>query len=67
MPISGCRKGFEFGTLYWARTISIAKLGFDDEGSSSFYLDHRRFQNVKIIQGLADAHEASLQILLDFS
>jgi hypothetical protein len=68
MPLFGsCRKGFRVWYSIGQRTISIAKLGFDVKGSSSFYLDilYRRFQMAsRIINwGLADAHEASLQTI----
>jgi hypothetical protein len=52
------------------RTISIAKLGFDVKGSSSFIwisIGVSKMASRIINRGLADAHEASLQILLDFS
>jgi hypothetical protein len=43
--MAGCRKGFRVWYSIGQRTISIAKLGFDVKGSSSFiWYPHRRFQ-----------------------
>jgi hypothetical protein len=67
---AGCRKGFRVWYSIGQRTISIAKLGFDVKGSSSFIwissIGVSKMASRIINSGLADAHEASLQILLIF-